>query len=98
MLAFEGCWSSPCNEAAVKPVDEVLQYEYLIGEPLRETEKIEVLAPIRKVIYELCKALQWRTMGATMLTTVLAKRQLGVRHLELRKVIIESLRHEIATS
>jgi 2-dehydropantoate 2-reductase len=37
-----------------------MEFEYLVGEPLREAEKVGVPTPTLKVIYEICKALQWR--------------------------------------
>ena len=53
-----------------------MEYEYLVGEPLREAEKIGVPTPTLKVIYELCKALQWKTMEARGLVAVPPKRKL----------------------
>lgn len=53
-----------------------MEYKYLVGEPLREAEKIGVPTPTLKVIYELYKALQWKTMEARGLVTVPPKRKL----------------------
>jgi len=53
-----------------------MEYEYLVGEPMREAEKIGVPTPTLKVIYELCKALQWRTKEARGLITVALKREM----------------------
>ncbi|KAH7412738.1 2-dehydropantoate 2-reductase-like protein [Cadophora sp. MPI-SDFR-AT-0126] len=53
-----------------------MEYEYLVGEPLREAEKIGVPAPTLKVIYEICKALQWRIMEEKGLVLVPPKRVL----------------------
>jgi 2-dehydropantoate 2-reductase len=38
-----------------------LEFENLVGEPLREAEKVGVETPTLRVIYAFCKALQWRT-------------------------------------
>ncbi|KAG4434034.1 hypothetical protein IFR05_010488 [Cadophora sp. M221] len=53
-----------------------MEYEYLVGEPLREAEKIGVPTPTLKVIYEICKALQWRIMEERGLVVVPPKRVL----------------------
>ncbi|TVY87119.1 Uncharacterized protein LAWI1_G006326 [Lachnellula willkommii] len=37
-----------------------IEFEYLVGEPLREAEKIGVPTPNLRVIYEIFKGLQWR--------------------------------------
>lgn len=31
-----------------------------MGEPMREAEKVGVQTPTLKVIYEICKAMQWK--------------------------------------
>lgn len=41
-----------------------MEFENLVGEPLREATAAGIPAPNLKTIYELCKALQWRTMVA----------------------------------
>ncbi|RDW66793.1 2-dehydropantoate 2-reductase-1 [Coleophoma crateriformis] len=51
-----------------------IEYENLVGEPLRDAEKIGVSTPILKVVYELCKAMQWKTMEAKGLVKVPPKR------------------------
>ena len=51
-----------------------IEYEYLVGEPLREAEKVGVPVPTLKVIYEFCKGLQWRTKEARGLVTVPPKK------------------------
>lgn len=53
----------------------LMEIEYLIGEPLREAEKVGVATPNLKVIYELCRALQWRVKEAKGIVTVPPKRQ-----------------------
>ncbi|CZR66367.1 related to ketopantoate reductase [Phialocephala subalpina] len=53
-----------------------MEYEYLVGEPLREAEKIGMPTPTLKVIHELCNALQWKTMEARGLVTAPSKRKL----------------------
>lgn len=53
-----------------------MEFEYLVGEPLREAKKIGVSTPTLKVIYEICKAMQWRTKEAKGLVTVPPKRLL----------------------
>lgn len=52
-----------------------MEIEYLVGEPLREAEKAGVPTPNLKVIYEICKAFQWRTKEAKGLVTVPPKRE-----------------------
>jgi ketopantoate reductase len=51
-----------------------MEYEYLVGEPLREAEKIGVPTPTLRIIYEICKALQWRIKETKGLVTVPPKR------------------------
>lgn len=51
-----------------------MEYEYLVGEPLREAEKAGVPTPTLKVIYEICKALQWRVMETRGLVKIPPKR------------------------
>jgi len=53
-----------------------MEYEYLVGEPLREAEKVGVQTPTLRVVYELCKALQWRTMEKRGLVVTPPKRKL----------------------
>ncbi|TVY54494.1 Uncharacterized protein LCER1_G003484 [Lachnellula cervina] len=53
-----------------------IEFEYLVGEPLREAEKVGVPTPNLRVIYEICKGLQWRTKEARGLVTVPPKRSL----------------------
>jgi ketopantoate reductase len=51
-----------------------MEYEYLVGEPLREAEKIGVPTPTLRVIYEICKALQWGLMEKKGLVKIPPKR------------------------
>lgn len=53
-----------------------MEYENLVGEPLREAEKIGVPTPTLKVIYEICKALQWGIMEKKGLVIAPPKRVL----------------------
>lgn len=53
-----------------------MEYEYLVGEPLREAEKAGVETPNLRVIYEVCKALQWRIKEERGLISVPPKRVL----------------------
>ncbi|KAH7153597.1 6-phosphogluconate dehydrogenase [Dactylonectria macrodidyma] len=53
----------------------LMEVELLVGEPLREAEKLGVPTPNLKVIYEICKALQWRTKEAKGLVTVPPERK-----------------------
>jgi hypothetical protein len=39
-------------------------YGNLIGEPLRETQRIGLDTTILKTIYELCRMIQWKTKEA----------------------------------
>lgn len=51
-----------------------MEYEYLVGEPLREAQKAGVPTPTLSVIYHICKALQWRMMEAKGLVVTPPKR------------------------
>lgn len=37
-----------------------IEYENIIGEPLREGEKLGVPMPTLRVLYHLCQAIQWK--------------------------------------
>lgn len=45
-----------------------------MGEPLREAEKAGVSTPTLRVIYELCRAFQWRIKESKGLVVVPPKR------------------------
>lgn len=51
-----------------------MEVEYLVGEPLREAKKVGVSTPNLTVIYEICKAVQWRMKEGKGLVTIPAKR------------------------
>lgn len=53
-----------------------MEFENLVGEPLREAQRVGISTPILKTIYELCKTIQWRTKEAKGLVTVPPKRVL----------------------
>lgn len=53
-----------------------MEVEYLVGEPLREAEKVGIPAPNLKVIYEICKGMQWKIKEAKGIVTVPPKRAL----------------------
>lgn len=38
----------------------LIEFENLIGEPLKEGKNLGVKMPIIEVLYSLCKAIQWR--------------------------------------
>lgn len=40
----------------------LIEFETIVGEPLREGERAGVGMPTVRVLYELCRAVQWRTM------------------------------------
>ncbi|KAK4493585.1 hypothetical protein PRZ48_015252 [Zasmidium cellare] len=52
----------------------LMEVEYLVGEPLREAEKAGVPTPYLRAIYEMVKAVQWRFKEAKGLVTVPPKR------------------------
>lgn len=54
-----------------------MEFENLVGEPLREAERVGVPTPTLKVIYEICRALQWRTMERKGAVAVPPKRVMG---------------------
>jgi ketopantoate reductase len=53
-----------------------IEYENLIGEPLREAQRIGLDTPILKTIYELCRMIQWKTKEGKGLVKLPAKRGL----------------------
>ncbi|KAI8716479.1 2-dehydropantoate 2-reductase [Fusarium sp. LHS14.1] len=52
----------------------LMEVEYLVGEPLREAKKVGVSTPHLTVIYGICKAIQWRMKEGKGLVTVPPKR------------------------
>ncbi|RSL92503.1 hypothetical protein CEP52_013776 [Fusarium oligoseptatum] len=52
----------------------LMEVEYLVGEPLREAKRVGVSTPNLTVIYEICKAIQWRMKEGKGLVTVPPKR------------------------
>ncbi|RSL89710.1 hypothetical protein CEP52_014821 [Fusarium oligoseptatum] len=52
-----------------------MEVEFLVGEPVREAEKVGVPTPNLKVIYEIAKALQWKLKEEKGLITVPPKRE-----------------------
>ncbi|KAI9743080.1 MAG: hypothetical protein M1818_003375 [Claussenomyces sp. TS43310] len=53
-----------------------LEFENLVGEPMRDAIEVDVPTPTLRVIYELCKALQWKTKEARGLVVVPPKRRI----------------------
>lgn len=53
-----------------------LEFENLVGEPLREAEKAGLQTPMLRVVYEICKAVQWRTKETKGAVSVPPKRVL----------------------
>lgn len=53
-----------------------IEFENLVGEPLREAQKIGLDTPILKTIYELCRMIQWRMKEVKGLVKVPPKRVL----------------------
>lgn len=51
-----------------------MEVEYLVGEPLREAERAGVPTPNLKVIYEICKGVQWKIQDSKGIITVPPKR------------------------
>ncbi|KAE8154062.1 6-phosphogluconate dehydrogenase [Aspergillus avenaceus] len=51
-----------------------MEIENLVGEPLREAERVGVPTPNLKVIYEICKAFQWRIKEAKGMVTTPPRR------------------------
>ena len=54
-------WCSP-SMLQDRRKNRYMEYENILGEALREGEKAGVAMPTIKVLYGLCKAVQWRTM------------------------------------
>lgn len=42
------------------PQGNSIEYEYLLGEPLREGKRLGVAMPVLSTLYALCSAVQWR--------------------------------------
>ena len=45
------------------------EFENILGEPLREAEKLRVSTPTLKILYSTLKGLQWKTMEQRGLIT-----------------------------
>jgi ketopantoate reductase len=50
-----------------------IEFENLLGEPLREGRKAGVPMPTLEVLYQLARVIQWRTKEAKDLVTVSAQ-------------------------
>ena len=53
-----------------------IEFENILGEPLREGEKLGVSMPTLKVLYGLCKAIQWRTKEEKGMVDIPPKREM----------------------
>jgi ketopantoate reductase len=51
-----------------------LEFETMVGEPMREGRKAGVPTPTLNILYELCRAIQWKTKLAKGLVTQPPKR------------------------
>lgn len=47
-----------------------IEFENILGEPIREAEKLGVPTPTLKILYGMCVALQWKTKEAKGLVTL----------------------------
>lgn len=54
-----------------------IEFENLLGEPLREGKKAGVPMPTLEVLYHLARAIQWRTKQSRGLVEIPAKRKTG---------------------
>jgi hypothetical protein len=54
--------------------DNFIEFENLLGEPLREGKKAGVKMPTLEVLYQLAKAIQWRNMEKRGLVDVPGKK------------------------
>ena len=52
-----------------------IEFENLLGEPLREGKKAGVKMPTLEVLYQIAKAVQWRAKDGRGLVKIPAKRQ-----------------------
>ncbi|KAI6791532.1 2-dehydropantoate 2-reductase family protein [Hortaea werneckii] len=50
--------------------DNYIEYETILGEPLREGEKLGVPMPTLRVLYHLCQAIQWKNKEARGLVSI----------------------------
>jgi 2-dehydropantoate 2-reductase len=57
-----------------------LESENIVGEPLREAERLGVPTPTLKVVYGLLKGIQWKTMEAKGLVEVPRKSHAGLKY------------------
>ncbi|KAK3386080.1 ketopantoate reductase PanE/ApbA C terminal-domain-containing protein [Podospora didyma] len=57
-----------------------IEFENIVGEPLREAESVGIPTPTLKVIYELLKGLQWQTKEAKGLIKVPTKSEPGLKY------------------
>ncbi|EXJ84009.1 hypothetical protein A1O3_04676 [Capronia epimyces CBS 606.96] len=62
------------EKASEAPCGNFMEFEYLLGEPLREARKVGVATPNLNVLYEICKALQWKIKEQKGLVKVPPKR------------------------
>jgi ketopantoate reductase len=51
----------------------LIEFEHLVGEPLREGKHAGVAMPTLEVLYQLAKAIQWRTKEKRGLVEVSTK-------------------------
>lgn len=52
-----------------------IEFENLLGEPLREGKKVGAPMPTLEVLYQVARAMQWRTKEARRLVEVPPKRE-----------------------
>lgn len=62
------------NAKLIPSQGNLMEVEYLVGEPLREAENLGIATPYLRAIYEIAKASQWRIKEAKGLVTVPPKR------------------------
>lgn len=54
-----------------------IEFENLLGEPLREGKKAGVAMPTLEVLYQIAKAVQWRTKEQRGLVNIPPKKKKG---------------------
>lgn len=61
-----------CKPSMLQDIEKgnYIEFENILGEPIREAEKLGVPTPTLKILYGLCAALQWKTREAKGLVTL----------------------------
>jgi ketopantoate reductase len=72
-----GARDGVCEGCADVEQGNYIEFENLLGEPLREGKAIGVPMPTLEVLYQLAKAIQWRTKDRRGLVEIPKKKKAG---------------------